>query len=187
MLGYELNLNELDPIDEEEIKAQIAFYKAHRALFQFGKIAILEQKEGGRTIVSVSADDESATLAYYAVAPTNPEEETLRAAHLDPDATYAYEARIEDLSFLRFGSLINMVSPIRIKEEGKLVHFLARRKSLKSEAFQGEASGRTLMSEGIKLGSQWNANGYSPSTRVLGDFGARVYLFSKKKNTPLSN
>ncbi len=187
VLGYELNLNELDPIDEEEIKAQIAFYKAHRALFQFGKIAILEQKEGGRTIVSVSTDDESATLAYYAVAPTNPEEETLRAAHLDPDATYAYEVRVEDLSFLRFGSLINMASPIRIKEEGKLVHFLARRKSLKSETFQGEASGRTLMGEGIKLGSQWNANGLSPSTRVLGDFGARVYLFSKKKDTPLSN
>ena len=49
-----------------------------------------------------------------------------------------------------------------------------------SEDFSGIAQGKTLRSGGVKLGQQWNANGLSSSTRVLGDFGARVYLLRKE-------
>lgn len=180
VLGYELNLSELDPIDEAEIKKQIAFYKEHRALFQFGKIEILEQKEGGRTAVFVSKGEEAATFLFYGIAPTNPGEETLPVGILEDEALYSYDVRREDISFLRFGSLINMVSPVRLKEEGKIVHFLSRRKAMPSEDFSGTAQGKTLRSGGVKLGQQWNANGLSSSTRVLGDFGARVYLLRKE-------
>ena len=99
---------------------------------------------------------------------------------LEDESLYAYNVLREDISFLRFGSLINMVSPVRLKEEGKIVHFLSRRKAMPSEDFSGTAQGKTLRSGGVKLGQQWNANGLSPATRVLGDFGARVYLLRKE-------
>jgi alpha-galactosidase len=48
VLGYELDLGDLLPVEEREIKAQIAFYKAHRRTFQFGEFTRLPAPEGCR-------------------------------------------------------------------------------------------------------------------------------------------
>ena len=52
VLGYELNLDELSPVERTEIAAQIAFYKAHRETFQFGRFRRLSCEENACRAVS---------------------------------------------------------------------------------------------------------------------------------------
>ena len=48
-LGYELDLTQLTPAEQKAVAAQIAYYKAHRALFQFGRFVRLSSPfEGNR-------------------------------------------------------------------------------------------------------------------------------------------
>ena len=47
------------------------------------------------------------------------------------------------------------------------------------EEFQGICSGEGLMAGVLKLPPQWGATGLGKETRILGDFGARIYLFKK--------
>jgi alpha-galactosidase len=54
-LGYELDLKHLLDVEKKEIKAQIAFYKEHRALFQYGDFRRTEtgwQVSDGETAVA---------------------------------------------------------------------------------------------------------------------------------------
>ena len=92
---------------------------------------------------------------------------------------YSYEVRKEKIDYRNFGSLVNYVSPIHLKEEGNLVTFISRRKGLDNEEFKGTATGLDLSSGAIKLGKEWSCSGLSKYTRVLGDFGARAYLVKK--------
>jgi len=47
LLGYELDLRYLTPMDEKDIRDQIAYYKRHRRLFQFGRFLRLSGKPPG--------------------------------------------------------------------------------------------------------------------------------------------
>ena len=74
-----------------------------------------------------------------------------------------------------------MLTPIHIKEEGKIIHFINRHKGMDSEEFKGICTGEGLMAGGLKLSPQWGATGLGKETRVLGDFGARLYIITKKE------
>ncbi|MCR5348222.1 MAG: alpha-galactosidase [Bacilli bacterium] len=182
VLGYEMDISELDSIEEKAIKSQIEFYKKHRETLQFGIYRILDTFEHGhgRLIVEV-ADANKALVTYVNYVQTpHPGNETLPMAGLDPEATYAYSVRPEYHSLKTFGSLINQVSPVHIKEEGVLVNVLSRFRGLDAEGLKGEAKGCTLNAGALQIGRQWAGTGYDDSTRILLDFGARIYVFEKK-------
>ena len=181
-LGYELHLGDLDPIDEKEIKSQIEFYKKHRETLTFGEYDVLEDfSDGNRLIVEVH-DENKAFISYVNfLQNTHPCLETLPVNGLVADALYDYEVRKEHIELTKFGGLVNMLTPIHIKEEGKIIHFLNRHKGMDSEEFKGICTGEGLMAGGLKLSPQWGATGLGKETRVLGDFGARLYIFTKKE------
>jgi len=181
VLGYEMNLNDADPIDIKEFKNQIEFYKANRETLQFGTYRLLDVFEKGRQIVEM-ADKDRALVSYmnYIQNP-HPGNETLPLTGLDPEAVYTYHVRPEVHSFKTFGSLINQVTPIHIKEEGALVNMLSRRRGLDAEGLCGEATGSTLNSGALQIGRQWAGTGYDGTTRIMLDFGARIYVFERKK------
>jgi len=181
VLGYEMDINDLDPIDLKAIKKQIEFYKKHRQTLQFGSYFLLDSLENGRLVTEV-CDASTAVVSYLNYVQTpHPGNETLPLAGLDPEATYEYHVHMEQHDLKKFGSLLNQVVPIHIKEEGMIVNTISRRMGLDSEALNGVAKGSTLNAGGLQLGRQWAGTGYDDSTRILLDFGARIYVFEKKQ------
>ncbi|RRD96434.1 alpha-galactosidase [Clostridiales bacterium COT073_COT-073] len=66
--GYELDLNHLTDKEFEEVKAQIAFYKKSREVFQFGTFYRLLspfENHGSAAWISVSEDKSIAYAGYY--------------------------------------------------------------------------------------------------------------------------
>ncbi len=181
VLGYELNLNDLNPIDEKEIASQIAYYKENREVFQFGEYRLLEDYEDrGLLIQEVHKDGAALVNLVRSVQPPAPEPIKLRLEMLEPLSCYDYSVRKEDISFLRFGGLVNAVAPVHIKEEGFLVSELSRYKSLENEKFEGSVSGAALLGDGLRLKQEWSGTGLGDDIAVILDFGARLYRFCKK-------
>lgn len=179
ILGYEMDIHDLDPIDEKEIKAEIELYKKYRHTLQFGEYDLLSKFEQGKQIIEVH-DDKAALVNYVNFLQTpHPPMASLPLTGLDPEATYSYRVRKEDLNFKNFGSLVNHLAPIHIKEEGKIINFISRRFGMGNEKFEGELKGDALNAGALKLGREWAAVGLDDTTRILFDFGARLYVFDK--------
>ncbi len=181
VLGYELNPNDLNPIDEKEIATQIAYYKENREVFQFGEYRLLEDFEDrGALIQEAHKDGVALVNLVRSIQNPSPEPIKLRLEMLESASNYDYSVRKEDVSFLRFGGLVNMVAPIHIKEEGFLVNELSRYKSMENEKFEGTISGAALLGDGLRLKQEWSGTGLGEEIAVILDFGARLYRFSKK-------
>ena len=181
ILGYEMDVNDLDSVDEKAIKEQIEFYKENRNTLQFGTYMLLDTFDHDRQIIEM-ADGECALVTYVNYVQTpHSGNERLPVTGLIPDATYEYSVRKEVHSLKTFGSLVNQQTPFHVKEEGAIVNFLSRRMSLDAEALHGEAKGATLNAGGLQIGRQWTGTGYDDTTRILLDFGARIYIFKVKK------
>jgi alpha-galactosidase len=181
VLGYELDLGDLSPLDEKIIKKQISFYKAHRRLFQFGEFAILRKfGSGNREWWQVGTDEEAVIGQFEKLQEPAPEEGRLIGHGFEDAALYAFASRPETISLRKFGHLINLMSPIHIREEGHLQAFLANHKGLDSETATGLVSGAALNSVGAPLPQEWLGTGLAPGTRVVGDFGGRLYHLAKR-------
>lgn len=181
ILGYEFDVTELDPIDEKEVLSQIAFYKENREVFQYGEVDILEEYEDhNRLLIEVHDDNKAAVLYSNLIQKANPARTYLPLVGLDENATYDYLVRREGISLHKFGNMLNYASPIKVHEESSFVNFLARIKDYPIEKFSGSLSGKALNAGALRLAPEWAGDGLSDTTRLLGDFGARLYLFTKK-------
>ena len=93
VFGYELDPTALPDAEREEVRGQVAFYLAHRELFQRGRFVRLVgpfDGDGNETAWAVvSADRRSAVVGHYRVLNRpSPGPTRLRLRGLDPDATY---------------------------------------------------------------------------------------------------
>jgi alpha-galactosidase len=68
-----------------------------------------------------------------------------------------------------------MVSPIRIKNDGNLQRLVDETVHLENELEYYIVNGDVLAYRGIVLNQQFGGTGYDKETRVLGDFGSRIY------------
>lgn len=181
ILGYELNLNELNHASLSAIKQQISFYKQYRTLFQFGtfyRCSALNQKNLVDWMV-VSLDKSQGILLHFqdrAIA--NPTTQIIHPIGLDEDTIYTFANRPFDIDIGLFGDLINMVSPVRIKPDSLLHKAVRKMKVLHTETEHGVADGRSLMHGGIKL-KQSNVGGFNDETRIFLDGASRIYLFTR--------
>ena len=176
-LGYELDLSALNGFDEKEIKSQIEFYKAHREACQFGEVADLSRN--GDFILLSSLESESILSYCVSRVSPSPKQERLRIPGLGKETKYKVSVRPEKLDLLSFGSMVNHISPVRIKEEGCLIKLIAKFYQLPIEEFSVIQSGLSLQNAGLFLGQRWAGNGISKQTRILFDFSARCYLIEK--------
>ncbi len=188
-LGYELDLSEMNRVDTIAVKAQIEWYKQHRMTLQYGKYyklkSVFQNGDGAWLIVNDDATDAVACVTN-GIQTTIPPQETLCTCDaLDDNKTYLFETRQQILSVKMFGSLINMVSPVHIKQEGKLQNFLDNNVPLiKSEKQSYVLGGDVLNRCGVRLYQQWGSTGYDDTVRVMGDFGSRLYSITAKSPTP---
>jgi alpha-galactosidase len=185
VLGYELDVTKLKRQQKDAIKAQIAFYKAHRALLQYGTFTRvkLANSISNQVIWAVASHDKSELLVLFAqkLNPANPGSDKLRVEAVDLNAVYEVFPRQQRIDIKMFGNLLNRVSPLPITEGGIAQDTISKAVSLDSEVEHYRVTGEQVAWAGIKLNQQFGGTGYDAMTRVLGDFGSRIYIFKKIK------
>ena len=168
-LGYELDLDHLLPVEQKEIKEQIALYKKYRSVFQFGVFSRLQNgwqvQKGKTTIAGVFRRLTRAAAGY----------EQLRLKHLDGGKRYAFGNRPQELRIGQFGSLVKHVLPVNLNPNGAILRTADRHMTMHDGIQELTASGAALMN-GVTLLPLFRGTGYSEQQRTLLDFGSEVYI-----------
>ncbi len=89
--GYELDLNKLDPAEQQLVQKQVAFYKEIRHVVQFGDYyRILSPFEGNEAAWIFVTNDKTEAVAFYfkVLAQPNPPLRRIRLKGLDPGRDY---------------------------------------------------------------------------------------------------
>jgi len=178
LLGYELDFTKLTRFDREVIRRQIAFYKEHRRLLQFGRFYRLTSPfDDGRCLwMSVSEDGREAIAGIYqAMAKPNGVAEKIPVAGIDPAGVYSVRNRRQYHSLRTFGDLARHAMPIRIAAKGILFHLLANHYLMEAETDDLIVSGDVLARFGFVPKQRFIGSGYNADIRLMGDFGSRVY------------
>ena len=161
VLGYELDVTRLSEEEKNAIKDQIAFYKKYRKVFQYGEFRKLRISDNQR-------------FWYTTLGKT----------------TIALE--IQTLNEVHTGRNDRLYLPIA--EDGKMYRISTRKEYIPSsflgdksasygknttEDFVAEVSGTILREYGLVLGPQFTGKEFQDSTRILGDFGSRMYVIEE--------
>ena len=168
-LGYELDLDHLLPVEQKEIKEQIAFYKKYRGVFQFGTFSRLKngwQVQKGKTAIA----GVFRKLGFAA-----PGYEQLRLKNLEQGKHYHVYNRAQELRIGQFGSLVKHVVPVNLNPNGPILRTADRHMTMHDGVQDLTASGAALMN-GVTLLPLFRGTGYHERQRTLLDFGSEVYI-----------
>ena len=178
--GVEFDLDGMKPVEAEELKETIAWYKQHRKTFQFGRFS-RNRAEEGAVCWQVSSGEETLCALFHRLIPAGPEIEWLSVNGLEPDRVYRVEARAQLLRVAPFGNLLKHITPIELDAEGMMVRLADRHYTMRDGGFSAECSGAALRS-GIPLAKRFSGTGYDASLRVQGDFGSNVFCIREKSH-----
>lgn len=181
--GYELDLSALNRVDRNAVKQQIEWYKKYRKTLQFGTYYRLKSifTHGKSSWIAVNSDKTQAVAnVTNGIAVTIPPQEKLVTRGLDDNTNYLAQTRQQNFNVKLFGTMINHISPVKIKQDGKLQQLIDNNIAIKSEVQSYTVSGRALNNSGMKLNCQWGSTGYNSDTRIMLDFGSRLYTFDKQ-------
>lgn len=192
--GYECNLCDMKKEDLDAIKVQIALYKRWREVLQLGQFyrgrtvsdgmgafqgeSVLAKQPGNVTEwTCVSADKQYAVgfLMQKLVVP-NMQHETYCAKGLDEQTRYHFTNRLLRYNVKQFGDLVNMVSPIHIKQDSVIHHVVSKIVKMDGETEDYMVYGDTLMHAGVRLRQSYGGTGYNDEVRYFQDFGSRLYF-----------
>ena len=178
VLGYELDFNELTPDERKQIKEQIAFYKEHRALCQYGRLRRYFPAEG-RESWQISDGETTLAAVYNLSYHACPSRDSLRILGAQPGKRYKLESVKQSLRIGRFGGLIKHVSPVKVKADGVVLRTVDRHFAMTDGQECYQVSGEALHA-GIPLALQYSGTGYTPELRILGDWGSSLYLITEE-------
>lgn len=192
--GYECNFCDMGKEEREAVKEQIALYKRWREVLQWGDFyrgrSFSDGKSGGSVLSAevgnqmewtcVSADKTRAVgfLMQKLVTP-NVHFGYYKAKGLDADADYRFYNRALKYNIKEFGGLVNMVSPVHIKQDSVMHNLVAKFVKMDGETEDCTASGELLMYAGVHLKQAFGGTGYSEEVRYFQDFASRIYLMEK--------
>ena len=171
-LGYELDLKHLLPIEEKQIKAQIAFYKQYREVFQFGSFH--------RTKLGWQVSDGKITLVgvFHTLVHAAPGYEKLRVSGLDPEKIYHLTSLAQAIRVGQFGNLLKHVVPVNVNPNGALLRIADSHYTLKNAMEDMTVSGAALAA-GVMLKPLFRGTGYDENQRTQGDFGSALYIIEE--------
>ena len=196
IFGYELNLVDVKEEDKKAIKAQIEIYKKYRKTLQFGRFyrgrsfqvfgsneTVLNQSDGNLLEWTVVAKDkkEAIGMIMQKLNIPNTSSHIYYPKGLDDDILYQVKNREMKYNVKEFGDLINMLSPIHIKQDSFLHNAIAKFVKLDGETEDYLAYGDTLMYAGLHLHQAFAGTGYNDQVRYFPDFGSRIYFIEKKE------
>ncbi len=174
--GYELNLCDMNDSDKKIISEQVEFYKKWRKLFQFGDYYRLP--DDGYMIVS---RDKKKAIAFAVEKKATPncDYRCIRTLGLDDSKIYNISNRVVPLSVMDFGSLVNTMAPVHVKQDGIIHHLIDKFTNFTGEEQKETATGASLKNRGLSLSGSFAGTGYSPETRIMRTGDTRLYLFEE--------
>ena len=200
-LGYECNFSDFSKEAMDEVKTEIMLYKHFRSLMQHGVfyrggLGPLSDKFTGRDVSSVlyNAPGEgnittwTMTSKYGTKAVgmmlkktvlPNTQSVTYYPKGLDEDTLYHFTNRELSYDIRDFGDLVNTVAPIHVKQDSRLLDFLAKRIKLPSEKEEYYAYGSLLMNAGVCLKQDFSGTGYNENVRYAQDFSAKMFIMEE--------
>lgn len=186
LLGFELDLSQLNLKEKEEIREQIRWYKANRSLMQFGRFyRFRKEKENRVNFQVVSEDMSEAVLGNFQILQEpSPGFDVLKFKGLDPSRRYHVETVKASMDIESFGDLLKHVTPVKLKPGGFILRNARKLYRLPHNVEAYDAYG-DLLSSGIRISQQFMGTGYSKDTRMLGDFGSqlmKVEIREEKEN-----
>ena len=174
ILGYELDLKHLLPIETKEIINQIKCYKQYRQIFQFG---IFRRIRGGW---QVSGHNKVLAVQWRKLVHAAPRYEQLRLKGLDSRKRYHLHSASQKLRVGQFGALVKHIAPISIDPNGWLLRTVDRHYALDDGTQDLTVSGQALMA-GIPLLPGFRGTGYDKNQRTQGDFSSGLYIAEEEK------
>ncbi len=179
-LGYELDLNYLSPVEKREIKKQIAFYKLHRKILQYGRFYRLAPLKDNKVHWQCVERDGSKSIAgfFQTVSYASDSADFLPLTGLKPEARYRLDTFPQSLFIKRFGGLVKHILPFAPNPDGLLLRMANRHYSMTDCIESYEGYGDMFMS-GVLLNNQFMGTWYNNRTRLLGDFGSNLYLIEE--------
>ena len=183
VLGFQLDVTKLTSFEEKAIKAQIAFYKQHRELLQYGRFYRLEspfETNRAQWMVINEGGDEALVGYYQKLQESNRGFERIRPEGIDEELDFTIESRRQFVNIRTFGDLVNDELPVNIRERGVIHGVLANHYMHEFEPEKYELSGDALTSAGLPLKPQFVATEMTYHFRFIGDFGSRIYHVKRK-------
>ena len=186
VLGYECHLGEMSKDDLKEIKAQIDLYKKYRDVLQFG--TFYRTRSNNIYEWSCVNKDKTKSVGMITQVLFNPNTsyETYTPKGLKPNSKYHFTNRQLEFNLKEFGSLVNQVSPIHIKQNGVLHNVASSFIKMKGEKEDFITTGDILM-QGVKLKQGFGATGYADDIRFFQDFYSRMYFMEEIEERLLEN
>ena len=178
VLGYELDLKHLLPIEEKEITHQIDFYKKYRRVFQFGEFSRLYAPEG--VAWQVSGGNTHLVGLFHKLVAAAPGYEQLRLRKLDARKRYQLTSREQLLRVGQFGALVKHIAPVNLDPNGIVLRTADRHYPMNDGVESMAATGNALMS-GVMLSPKFQGTGYNKDGRNQGDFCSNVYVVEKSE------
>nr|WP_316624331.1 alpha-galactosidase [uncultured Ruminococcus sp.] len=176
VLGYELNVRDMNRIAKEQVRLQITLYKVWRDVLQYGRFYRVESGNL-HTWMCVSDDRTQAVgMLFIELSEANTGSHRLKAQGLDPERKYRLHSLSGRVNIKLFGSLINTMTPIHIKQDGLLHYLIARFYKIGGEAEDYTARGSVLMNAGVALRQPFSGTGYNENVRLFPDFSSRMYF-----------
>ncbi len=185
LVGYEMDMTEMTSFDRKCVKAQIAWYKAHRSLLQFGDFyRIPIPGEGGRRVwMCVSPDRREAVALFFQERATPPRtRDILPMRGLDESLDYDVTGREQFISISAFGGLVKHALPVKLNGEGAAMAMLSSRYMFPMTEESYVAGGDVLNRAGLRLKQQFGGTGYNGEIRLLGDYGSRTYFIKARES-----
>ena len=179
LLGYELDLAHLLPVEEKEIQNQIEFYKKHRTVFQFGTFTRLEVEDA----VGWQVSDGPHHLAgvFHRLVHAAPGYQYLALKGLDGEKRFRVSTRTQGVRVGQFGALVKHISPVALDPNGTVLRTADRRYTMEEGSQQFTATGAALTS-GWPMPPRFMGTGYDKAMRVQGDFGSILYEIEEETN-----
>ena len=105
----------------------------------------------------------------------NTQREFYTPVGLDPALTYRLYNISGRVNVKLFGSLINTMAPIHVKQDSLLHNIIARVVKMGEEKEEFTAKGSVLM-RGVGLSQAFCGSGFNDQVRLFPDFASRMYF-----------
>ncbi len=180
LLGYEMDLHNLNQKEELEIKNQVKWYKKHRKTLQFGRFYRFKNPSSERVQFQVidHIKEEGVIGNFQVLAKASPAFEVIRLKGLDEETLYQVKTVKASMDIGAFGSLLKHVTKIRLKPQGFVLQNARKYYRLPhyEECYTGYGD---LFLSGFRINQQFMGTGYQKETRILGDFGSLLMTIKK--------
>ena len=176
ILGYELDVGDMFRFEKEQTRLQITLYKVWRDVLQYGEFFRIQSGNVHEWLCVSEDKTRAAGMLMQELVQPNTQSFRFFCKGLDPDRTYRFHNISGRVNIKLFGSLINTMSPIHVRQDRTLHNLIARFYKMGGEAEDYTAKGSVLMNTGVALRQQFSGTGYNENVRLFPDFDSRMYF-----------